>query len=48
MKTFTVEVKPLILPVMVGRNFTGKVAFKLGHEQDLSRYSEKGGKGRAL
>lgn len=42
-----VEVKLLILPVMVGRNFTDKVAFKLDHGfLDLSRYSEKEGKGR--
>lgn len=31
MKTFIVEVKSLILLVMVGRNVTDKVAFKLGH-----------------
>lgn len=44
-----VEVKLLILPVMVGRNFTDKVAFKLDHEfLDLSRHSEKEGKGRSL
>lgn len=32
MKTFIVEVKTLILPLMVGRNFTDEMAFKLGHE----------------
>lgn len=44
-----VDVKRLILPVMVGRNFTDKMALKLDHEfLDLSRYSEKKGKGRSL
>lgn len=44
-----VEVKLLILPLMVGRNFTDKVAFKLDHEfLGLSRYSEKKGKRRSL
>lgn len=43
-----VEVKPLILPGMVGRSFMDQMAFKLGHKQDLSRYSEKVGKGRSL